>query len=199
MRLRDHEKEELSHYSNATTDIEFKFPFWWWELWGIADRTDFDLKSHMKESKQDLSYFDPINNKKYIPYVIEPSVWLTRLFLACLCDSYTTCEETNRTYLKIDPKIAPVKVWVLPVVKKLWDLWKEIYDKLSKDFFCEYDDVWSVGKRYARFDEIWTPFCVSIDSENYDKGLVTVRFRDSMEQKLVKIEDLNDFIKKEIG
>ncbi len=198
IRLRDHEKEELSHYSNATTDIEFKFPFWWWELWGIADRTDFDLKSHMKESKQDLSYFDPINNKKYIPYVIEPSVWLTRLFLACLCDSYKICEETNRTYLKLDPKIAPIKVWVLPVVKKLWDLWKEIYDKLSKDFFCEYDDVWSVGKRYARFDEIWTPFCVSIDSENYDKGLVTVRFRDSMEQKLVKIEDLNDFIKKEI-
>lgn len=110
LKLRDHDEDELSHYSNATTDIEYKFPFGWGELWGIADRTDFDLKAHMSHSKQDLSYFDQVNNKKYIPYVIEPSVGLTRLFLAALCDSYTIDEENNRTYLKLDPKIAPIKV-----------------------------------------------------------------------------------------
>ena len=126
LRFRDHEPDELSHYSNATTDIEFMFPFWWWELWWIADRTDFDLKAHMKESKQDMSYFDPVNNKKYIPYVIEPSLWLTRLFLSAICDAYTIDEELGRVYLKLDPKIAPIKVWVLPVVKKLWDLWKKV-------------------------------------------------------------------------
>jgi glycyl-tRNA synthetase len=152
----------------------------------------------MKHSKQDMSYFDPINNKKYIPYVIEPSVWLTRLFLACLCDSYTIDEGNNRTYLKLDPKVAPIKVWVLPVVKKIADIAKPIYDQLSEDFFCEYDDVWSVGKRYARMDEIWTPFCVTIDSNNYEDGKVTVRFRDSMEQELVEISELNEFIKQRL-
>ena len=198
LRFRDHEPDELSHYSNATTDIEFMFPFWWWELWWIADRTDFDLKAHMKESKQDMSYFDPVNNKKYIPYVIEPSLWLTRLFLSAICDAYTIDEELGRVYLKLDPKIAPIKVWVLPVVKKLWDLWKKVYEQLSDDFICEYDDVWSVGKRYARFDEIWTPFCVTIDSENYDAWNVTVRFRDSTEQELVSLSELNCFIKERL-
>lgn len=196
LKFRDHDADELSHYSNATTDIEFKFPFGWWELWGIADRTDFDLKAHMSESKQDLSYFDPVNNKKYIPYVIEPSVWLTRLFLATLIDAYTIeeKEEETRTYLKLDPKVAPIKVWVLPVVKKISDIAKPIYDQLTEDFVCEYDDVWSVGKRYARFDEIGTPFCVTIDSNNYDEWKVTVRYRDSMEQELVEISKLNEFL-----
>ena len=196
LRMRDHDEDELSHYSNATTDIEFKFPFGWWELWGIADRTDFDLKAHMTESKQDLSYFDPVNNKKYIPYVIEPSVGLTRLFLATLSDAYTV--EENRSYLKLSPKLAPIKVAVLPVVKKLWDQAKEVYAKLSEDFVCEYDDAGSVGKRYARFDEIGTPFCVTIDSENFDAWNVTVRHRDTMEQEIVAITELNNFIRERL-
>jgi glycyl-tRNA synthetase len=200
IRFRDHDKDELSHYSNATTDVEFKFPFGWWELRGIADRTDFDLKAHMKESKQDLSYFDPVNNRKFIPYVIEPSVWLTRLFLATLVDAYTIVwewEET-RTYLKLDPKIAPITIWVLPIVKKISDIAKPIFKQLSEDFVCEYDDVGSVGKRYARFDEIWTPFCVTIDSENYDAWKVTIRYRDTMEQELVEISKLNEFIRSKL-
>ncbi|MDD2871463.1 MAG: glycine--tRNA ligase [Candidatus Gracilibacteria bacterium] len=200
LKFRDHDADELSHYSNATTDIEFKFPFGWGELWGIADRTDFDLKAHMSESKQDLSYFDPVNNKKYIPYVIEPSVGLTRLFLATLIDAYTTEEkdEETRTYLKLDPKVAPIKVGVLPVVKKISDIAKPIYEQLTEDFVCEYDDVGSVGKRYARFDEIGTPFCVTIDSNNYDEGKVTVRYRDSMEQELVEISKLNEFLREKL-
>ncbi len=198
IRYRDHDADELSHYSNATTDIEYKFPFWWWELWGIADRTDFDLKAHMSESKQDMSYFDPINNRKYIPYVIEPSVWLNRLFLTVLSDRYTVEEswEDKRVYLKLDPKVAPIKVWVLPVIKKIWEDAKKVYSILSEDFVCEYDEVGSIGKRYARFDEIWTPFCVTIDSENYNSWNVTLRFRDTTEQILIKIDKLNDYIKK---
>jgi len=200
LRFRDHEADELSHYSNATTDIEYKFPFGWWELWGIADRTDFDLKAHMAESKADMSYFDPVNNKKYIPYVIEPSVGLNRLFLTCLADSYTVeweWEET-RTYLKLDPKVAPIKVWILPVIKKISDIAKPIFTQLSEDFVCEYDDVWTIGKRYARFDEIGTPFCVTIDSNNYEAGKVTVRYRDSMEQELVSISELNEFLRRKM-
>jgi len=196
LKFRDHEEDELSHYSNATTDIEYKFPFGWWELWWIANRTDFDLKAHMSESKADMSYFDPVKNRKYIPYVIEPSVWLNRLFLVCMSDAYTIDEENNRTYLKLDPKVAPIKVWVLPVVKKIGNLAKEIYTQLSEDFVCEYDEVWSIGKRYARMDEIGTPFCVTVDSNNYEAWKVTVRFRDSMEQEEVLISELNEYLKK---
>ena len=195
LRFRDHEKDELSHYSKATTDIEFMFPFGWGELQWIADRTDFDLKSHMTESKQDLTYFDPVNNKKFIPYVIEPSVWLTRLFLAVLTNAYTVDEQNERIYLKFEPRIAPIKVAVLPVVKKIWDLAKNIYKQLSEDFVCEYDEVWTIWKRYARMDEIWVPFCVTIDSNNYENGDVTVRFRDDMSQQIVKISELNEFLK----
>jgi len=200
LRFRDHEADELSHYSNATTDIEYRFPFGWWELWWIADRTDFDLKAHMAESKADTSYFDPVNNKKYIPYVIEPSVGLNRLFLTCLADSYVVEGEWEnaRTYLKLDPKVAPIKVWILPVVKKISDIAKPIFTQLSEDFVCEYDDVWTIGKRYARFDEIGTPFCVTIDSANYEAGKVTVRYRDSMEQELVEISELNEFLRKKM-
>ena len=193
LKLRDHDDDELSHYSNATTDIEFKFPFGWGELWGIASRTDFDLKAHMAESKQDLSYFDPVNNKKYIPYVIEPSVGLTRLFLAVLSNAYTI--EETRTYLKLDPKVAPIKVWVLPIVKKLGHLAKEVYAQLSDEFVCEYDEVSSVGKRYARMDEIGAPLCVTIDTDNYEAGNVTVRHRDTMEQEVVAIKDLNEYVR----
>ena len=163
LRFRDHEKDELSHYSKATTDIEFMFPFGWGELQWIADRTDFDLKSHMTESKQDLTYFDPVNNKKFIPYVIEPSVWLTRLFLAVLTNAYTVDEQNERIYLKFEPRVAPIKVAILPVVKKIWDLAKNIYKQVSEEFVCEYDEVWTIGKRYARMDEIGVPFCVTVD------------------------------------
>lgn len=195
VRFRDHADDELAHYADACTDIEFKFPFGWWELWWVANRTDYDLKKHMEASKQDLSYFDPVNNKKYIPYVIEPSVGLTRMFLAVMSDAYTVDEENNRTYLKFDPKVAPIKVWVLPVVKKIGHLAKEVYEQLSEEFICEYDEVGSIGKRYARMDEIWTPFCISVDSTNYDEWNVTVRFRDSMEQEVVAISELNEFIR----
>jgi len=197
LRFRDHDSDELSHYSTATSDVEYKFSFGWWELCGIADRTDFDLKAHMTESKQDMSYFDPVNNKKFVPYVIEPSVGLNRLFLVTLSDAYCVEweGEEKRTYLKLDPKVAPIKVWVLPVVKKIGNLAKEIYAQLSHEFMCEYDEVGSIGKRYARFDEIGTPFCVTIDSENYDSWKVTVRMRDSMEQETVAIAELNEYLR----
>ena len=200
LKFRDHDADELSHYSNATTDIEYKFPFGWWELWGIADRTDFDLKAHMSESKADMSYFDPVTNRKYIPYVIEPSVWLNRLFLTVMSDAYTTEWEGEeaRTYLKLDPKVAPIKVWVLPVVKKIWEDAKKVFSQLAEDFQCEYDEVWTIGKRYARFDEIWTPFCVTIDSNNFEAGNVTVRYRDSMEQEIVALSDLNEFLRRKM-
>lgn len=198
LRFRDHEDDELSHYSKWTTDVEYFFPFGWGELQWTANRTDFDLKAHMTESKQDLTYFDPVNNRKFIPYVIEPSFWLTRLFLAVLCDAYTFDEENNRNYLAFKPSVAPIKVWILPVVKKIWDLAKNIYKQLSEDFVCEYDEVWTIWKRYARMDEIWVPFCVTIDSNNYEKWLVTVRFRDSMEQVEVEISKLNEFLKEKL-
>lgn len=198
LRFRDHEKDELSHYSKATTDIEFMFPFGWGELQWIADRTDFDLKSHMTESKQDLTYFDPVNNKKFIPYVVEPSVWLTRLFLAVLTNAYTFDEQNERIYLKFEPRVAPIKVAILPVVKKIWDLAKNIYKQVSEEFVCEYDEVWTIGKRYARMDEIGVPFCVTVDSNNYEEGNVTVRFRDSTEQEIIKISDLNNFLREKL-
>ena len=198
LRFRDHEKDELSHYSKATTDIEFMFPFGWWELQWIADRTDFDLKSHMTESKQDLTYFDPVNNKKFIPYVVEPSIWLTRLFLAVLTNAYTIDEQNERIYLKFEPRVAPIKVALLPVVKKIWDLAKNIYKQVSEEFVCEYDEVWTIGKRYARMDEIGVPFCVTVDSNNYEEGNVTVRFRDSTEQEIIKISELNDFLREKL-
>ena len=201
LRFRDHSPEELSHYSNATCDIEFKYPFGWWELMGIADRTDFDLKAHMSESKTDLSYFDPVNNKKYIPYVIEPSIWLTRLFLATMLNSFdkVETEEWERIVLRLKPSLAPIKVAVLPVVKKLGEEAMNIYKMLNKNFMCEYDETGAIWKRYFRFDEIGTPFCVTIDSENYDKWLVTVRDRDSMKQDLVKIDELNAYITKKLS
>lgn len=198
LRFRDHEKDELSHYSKATTDIEFMFPFGWGELQWIADRTDFDLKSHMTESKQDLTYFDPVNNKKFIPYVVEPSIWLTRLFLAVLTNAYTVDEQNERIYLKFEPRVAPIKVAILPVVKKIWDLAKNIYKQVSEEFVCEYDEVWTIGKRYARMDEIGAPFCVTVDSNNYEEGNVTVRFRDSTEQEIIKISELNDFLREKL-
>lgn len=189
-------KDELPHYSKEAWDFEYQYPFGWGEIETLANRTDYDLSSHMRESKQDLSYFDPTNNTKFIPYVIEPAMGLWRIFLAALCDAYT--EEEGRIYLKLDPKVAPVKVWVLPVVKKLGEEARQVFNQLSDDFYCEYDDAGSIGKRYARFDEIWTPFCVTIDSENFDAGNVTIRHRDSMESEVVAISELNNYIRERL-
>lgn len=191
-------KEELPHYSKEAWDFDYKYPFGWWEIETLANRTDYDLGAHMRESKQNLSYFDAVNNKKFLPYVIEPAMGLWRITLAAICDAYTVDEENERTYLKFEPRVAPIKVWVLPVVKKLADIAKPIYSQLAEDFDCEYDDVWTIGKRYARMDEIWVPFCITIDSENFEAWNVTIRHRDSMEQELVKISELNEFIRKRL-
>lgn len=192
LRFRDHSAEELSHYSAATTDIEFKFPFGWGELWGIADRTDFDLNAHMKESGQDLSYFDPYTNTKYVPYVIEPSVGLTRLFLATLASAYdeVETEEGKRVIMRFAPAIAPVKVAVLPVVKKLSGQALEVYKLLSEHFVCEYDETGAIGKRYYRADEAGIPFAIGLDGERYEAGKVMVRDRDTGLQEEVAIADL---------
>ena len=189
-------KDELPHYSKEAWDFEYKYPFGWGEIETLANRTDYDLSSHMRESKQDLSYFDTVNNTKFIPYVIEPAMGLSRIVLAALCDAYV--EEEGRAYLKLDPKVAPVKVWVLPVVKKLSSEAREVFNQLSDDFYCEYDDAGSIWKRYARFDEIWTPFCVAIDSDNFEKWNVTVRHRDTMESEVVAISDLNNYIRERL-
>ena len=197
LRMRDHEPDELSHYSDATTDIEFKFPFGWGELWGIADRTDFDLKAHIAESKQDLSYFDPYNNTKYVPYVIEPSVGLTRLFLAALTNAYTEIEndEGKRVVMRFVPAIAPIKVAIYPLIKKFANEAGELYELLSEHFVCEYDEAGTIGQRYQRSEEIGIPFAIAVEPENYNQGQVTVRFRDSGEQEIVKIENLIAWLK----
>ncbi len=191
-------KEELPHYSKEAWDFDYKFPFGWGEIETLANRTDYDLWKHMEHSKQNLAYFDPMTNKKYLPYVIEPAMGLSRIVLAAMCDAYTFDEENSRTYLKFEPRVAPIKVWVLPIVKKLWENAKAIYSQLAEDFICEYDEVWKVGKRYARMDEIWVPFCVTVDSANYDEWKVTVRFRDSMQQETVDISELNEWLREKL-
>lgn len=193
LKLRDHEKEELSHYSNATTDIEFLFPFGWGELWGIADRTDFDLKQHMTHAKDDLSYFDPTTNEKYVPYCIEPSLGADRVTLAFLCDAYNEEEVSEgdvRTVLKFHPAIAPVKIAVLPLSKKLGEEAEKVYHMLTKTYYCEYDETGSIGKRYRRQDEIGTPYCITFDFDSLEDKSVTIRERDTMQQVRIKIEDL---------
>ena len=201
IRLRDHSKEELVFYSKATTDIEFNFPFGWGELWGIADRTDYDLSRHMEHSKQDLSYQDPETNEKYVPYVIEPSLGADRVVLAFLCNAYDEeeiAEGDVRTVLHLHPALAPYKVAVLPLSKKLSEKANEVYEKLAKDFMCDYDETGSIGKRYRRQDEIGTPFCVTIDFDTLEDETVTIRDRDTMEQIRVKIEDLPNWIEEKI-
>ncbi|MEE1026091.1 MAG: glycine--tRNA ligase, partial [Acutalibacteraceae bacterium] len=198
LRLRDHEKEELSHYSNATTDFEFLFPFGWGELWGIADRTDFDLNAHMKESSKSLEYFDQETGEKFVPYVIEPSLGADRVLLAFLCDAYD--EETDekgdtRTVLRLHPALAPFKAAVLPLSKKLSDKAMEVYHTLAKDYMIDFDDAGSIGKRYRREDEIGTPFCITYDFDSENDGCVTVRDRDTMEQERIAIADLSAYIK----
>ena len=196
LKLRDHEKEELSHYSNATTDIEFLFPFGWGELWGIADRTDFDLKQHMTHAKDDLSYFDPTTNEKYVPYCIEPSLGADRVTLAFLCDAYNeeeVAEGDVRNVLKFHPAIAPVKIAVLPLSKKLGEEAEKVYHMLTKTYYCEYDETGSIGKRYRRQDEIGTPYCITFDFESLEDKSVTIRERDTMQQVRIKIEDLTAY------
>ena len=201
IRLRQHSKEELVFYSKGTTDIEFKFPFGWGELWGIADRTNYDLSRHMEHSKQDLSYLDPETNEKYIPYVIEPSLGCDRATLAFLCNSYEEeeiAEGDTRTVLHLHPALAPYKVAVLPLSKKLSEKASEVYEKLAKDFMCDYDEAGSIGKRYRREDEIGTPYCVTIDFDTLEDNQVTIRDRDTMEQVRVSIDELNNWIKNKI-
>jgi len=193
IRFRDHEKEELSHYSSATTDIEYLFPFGWSELWGIADRGSYDLVCHSKCSGQELDYLDPETNERYIPSCIEPSLGVDRLFLALLIESYdeeVLEDGTSRVILKIHPKLAPIKLAILPLSKKLSQQALEIYKKLSKHFTCEYDESGSIGKRYRRQDEIGTPFCVTYDFDSIEDNKVTLRNRDTMSQIRVPICDI---------
>ena len=207
MRIRDHEKEKLSHYSNATSDIEFVFPFGWGELWGIASRTDFDLSAHQRVSGENLEYFDQQTNEKYIPYVIEPSLGADRSVLAFLVDAYDEeeiAEGDVRTVLRLHPALAPFKCCVLPLSKKLNDKAQEIWTELSKDFMVDFDDAGSIGKRYRRQDEIGTPLCITVDFETVgdDKteadNCVTVRDRDTMEQVRIPITELKEYISKKI-
>ncbi len=197
LRLRDHEKEELSFYSKATTDIEFLFPFGWGELWGIADRTNYDLGRHQEASGKSLEYFDQETGEHYVPYVVEPSLGADRVALAFLCDAYD--EETDekgetRVVLRLHPALAPFKCAVLPLSKKLAEPAGEVFDMLSKHFMVDYDDAGSIGKRYRRGDEIGTPFCITYDFDSLEDGCVTVRDRDTMEQTRVKIDELKDYI-----
>ncbi|SHE92558.1 glycine--tRNA ligase [Alkalibacter saccharofermentans] len=193
LRLRDHSDDELSHYSNATTDFEFKFPFGWGELWGIADRTDFDLKQHQSHSGKDLKYTDPITNEKYVPYCIEPSLGVDRVLLAFLCNGFEKeqiDEKDSRTVLKLHPALAPFKCAVLPLTKKLKDKALEVYGTLAKNFMVDYDEAGSIGKRYRRQDEIGTPYCITIDFDTLEDGTVTVRDRDTMEQVRISVDEL---------
>ncbi|WP_411679651.1 glycine--tRNA ligase [Clostridium thailandense] len=198
IRFRDHEKEELSHYSNATSDIEYKFPFGWGELWGIADRTDYDLKQHQEHSGKDMSYLDPVTNERYMPYCIEPSVGADRVVLAFLVDAYDEEELEDgdvRNVLHLHPAIAPYKAAILPLTKKLSEKSLELYSRLQKEFNVDYDEAGSIGKRYRRQDEAGTPYCITIDFDTLEDDTVTIRDRDTMQQFRIKIDEIKDFIK----
>ena len=197
LRLRDHSPEELCFYSKGTTDIEFLFPFGWGELWGIADRTDYDLKQHMEHSKEDFTYLDQETGEKFVPYCVEPSLGCDRVALAFLCNAYDEeeiAEGDVRTVLHLHPALAPYKVAVLPLSKKLSPKAEEIFARLSKKYMCEYDEAGSIGKRYRREDEIGTPYCVTVDFETENDNSVTIRDRDTMEQVRVKIDELEKWI-----
>jgi len=203
LRLRDHSPEELSHYSTATTDIEFMFPFGWGELWGIADRGAFDLTQHSEHCGKPIEYFDPETNEKYIPHVVEPSLGADRVALAFLCEAYdeevVDAEKNDtRVVLRLHPALAPYKACILPLSKKLSDEATEVYQSLQKHFMVDYDEAGSIGKRYRRQDEIGTPLCITYDFESKEDGCVTVRDRDTMQQERVKIEDLVAYINKKI-
>ncbi|MBO5281436.1 MAG: glycine--tRNA ligase, partial [Clostridia bacterium] len=209
LRLRDHDPEELCFYSKATTDFEFLFPFGWGELWGVADRTDYDLTQHQNTSGKDLTYFDPETNTHYVPYVVEPSLGVERTVLSVLCDAYDEevidAEKNDvRTVLRLNPALAPFKAAVLPLSKKLSDKALEIYGELSKYFMIDYDDAGSIGKRYRREDEIGTPLCITVDFQTVGDentpadNCVTVRDRDTMEQVRIPVSELKAYIEKKI-
>ncbi len=213
LRLRDHEREELSFYSKATTDFEYLFPFGWGELWGVADRTSYDLTQHQTVSGKDMTYFDQEKNTRYIPYVVEPSLGVERVTLAFLCDAYdeeVVGQDKNgnddvRTVLRLHPALAPFKCAVLPLSKKLAGPATELYHQLQKDFMVDYDDAGSIGKRYRREDEIGTPFCITVDfqtvgdEKNEADHCVTIRERDSMEQVRLPIDQVRDYIAQRIA
>ncbi len=198
LRLRDHQKEELSFYSNATTDIEYKFPFGYGELWGIASRTNYDLSKHQEYSGCNMEYLDPATNEKYIPYVVEPSVGVERMILMLLCNGYkkeTLDNGEEREIFKIHPYLAPYKVTILPLIKKLHsEKAKEIYKDLSKYFMCTYDESGSIGKRYRRSDACGTPFAITIDDDTINNNTVTLRNRDTMEQTTISLDKLKDYV-----
>ncbi len=206
IKMRDHDKEELSHYSNATTDIEYLFPFGWGELWGIADRTDFDLKQHIEHSGQDMSYQDPETNEKYVPYCIEPSLGADRVTLAFLVEAYdeevltdANGKEDIRTVMRFHPALAPFKAAVLPLTKKQCDQAERIHEDLSKYFMVDYDVPGSIGKRYRREDEIGTPFCITVDFDTENDNSVTVRDRDTMDQVRIPISELKSYIEEKLA
>ncbi|MGI6204743.1 MAG: glycine--tRNA ligase [Anaerovoracaceae bacterium] len=206
IRLRDHQPEELSHYSTATTDIEYKYPFGWGELWGIADRTDFDLRQHQTYSGEDMTYLEPDTGERYIPYCIEPSVGVGRAALAFLIDAYDVetvkdakGKEDTRVVLRLHPALAPVKAAVLPLSKKLSDQAAPVYEELSKYFNVDYDEAGSIGKRYRREDEAGTPFCICVDFDTQEDGCVTVRDRDTMEQVRIPVQDVRSYIEERLA
>ncbi len=201
LKFRDHSPEELSHYSNATTDIEFMFPFGWGELWGVADRTDFDLKQHATHSGENFEYTDPISGEKYIPYCIEPSLGADRMTLAFLTEAYDeekVGENDTRVVMHFHPAIAPIKAAILPLSKKLSEGAMELYQQLAGRFMCDFDETGSIGKRYRRQDEIGTPFCITYDFDSPENGTVTVRERDTMEQVTLKIEEVADYLEERL-
>ena len=201
LKLRDHSPEELSHYSNATTDIEYLFPFGWGELWGIADRTDFDLKQHGTHSGENMEYLDPITNERYVPYCVEPSLGADRVALAFLCEAYDEEEIADgdtRIVMHLSPALAPMKAAVLPLSKKLSEKAEEVYSALAKKFNCDYDEAGSIGKRYRRQDEIGTPYCITVDFDTLEDNCVTVRDRDTMEQIRMPIADVSKFIEEKL-
>ena len=202
LRFRDHSPEELSHYSNATSDIEFVFPFGWGELWGVADRTDFDLKQHQQHSGESMEYVDPVTNERYVPYCIEPSLGADRVALAFLVEAYDEedlGEGDSRVVMHLHPALAPVKAAILPLSKKLSEGAQKVYEELSKKYNCEYDEAGSIGKRYRRQDEIGTPWCITYDFDSEADESVTVRDRDTMEQVRVKIAELDKFIEERLA
>lgn len=200
LRFRDHDADELSHYSAGTVDIEYKFPWGFDEIWGIANRTNFDLTQHQEHSKSNLEYHDPETNEKYIPYVIEPSVGVERVMLALMCEAYDEeeLEKDSRIVMHFDPKVAPIKATVLPLSKKLGDKARGVWETLINEFETDYDDTQSIGRRYRRQDAIGTPFCITVDFDSLDDNMVTIRQRDEMTQKRVTVEEAIEIVKQAI-
>ena len=198
--FRDHDEEELSHYSTATADIEYRYPWGFDELWGIANRTDYDLTQHQEHSKVNMEYHDAETNEKFIPYVIEPSLGVERLMLALMCEAYDEEELENgvRKVMRFHPKVAPIQVAVLPLSKKLGDEAHEVLNELMKEFASDYDETASIGKRYRRQDEIGTPFCITVDFDTLEDKMITLRYRDSMEQVRITLDEAKDIMRKEI-